>query len=525
MSRPLALALAAIVFVIELGVIGIVFKHGINFSCLNNWPVAACHGASGVLVIIYATVAAVSLFFILRPAPLRALLSDTGHSFKPFLLNLLGFAISMVPVAFLVEGSGTSSLLPAFAFWITGFAMLLAGIALFIAPFGHWIALLRSERLPLVAVIATGIAAPFLADLLRPIWQLETIASITFIAVTWIITTFGYDVIIDAVAKNIGNADFSINVAPACSGIEGIALVTVFVTLFLVLFREELRFPRALWLYPVGIAISSMLNVVRIAVLLMIGLEGNPDLAVGGFHSHAGWLMFTLVAVGIVLTARSVPALQKASSAAQRVSARQALPPLRLDENAARILPFAIFMFSALLANVFVSAPSAVYPLRALAMAAALAFFWQVYMTLPRRPTLISLGAGAAIGIMWIVVPYEVTDYTPAYGALTGAALVGWLIARGIGTIVLVPIIEELFFRDYLESRLKGIAGPIVAGLVTASLFAVLHDRWMEAFVAGVIFSLVMAHRRQVIDAIASHAVANAIVYAYALVTMQMHII
>lgn len=129
--------------------------------------------------------------------------------------------------------------------------------------------------------MAAGAAAPALAMKLQPIWQLDTIAGATFSAVRWLVGALGYDVIADPVRKHIGSGEFMISVAPVCSGIEGIALVTIFVTLYLWLFRSELRFPRALLLYPLGIAASACLNVVRIAALLILGIEGQPELAVG----------------------------------------------------------------------------------------------------------------------------------------------------------------------------------------------------------------------------------------------------
>jgi exosortase E/protease (VPEID-CTERM system) len=529
LSRRPALILAAILLVLELGLLGAVYKHMINFTCLANWPLWACSGASGVLVAVYALLAAITLYFILKPGTLGDLLDQAGQSLRPLIVNVVGFLVTMIPIGLLTEGSGTTMLWPTLGLWALGFSMLAAGLLLFVAPVGRWRALIAADGLPLGGVVLAGIAAPFLATLIRPIWNLDTIANATFQAVSFAVTSFGYEVDINVPDKIIGKGDFLISIAPVCSGIEGIALVTVFVTLYLALFRSELRFPLAFILYPAGILVSACLNIVRITVLLIFGLEGYPELAVGGFHSHAGWLMFTLVALGVVLAARSVPALQKAPVAATGmggdVTARAPLPPLRQDENASRIIPFAIFMFSAMLAQAFSQSPGVIYPLRALAMAAAVGFFWEVYKRLDWRPTGLSLAAGAAIGIMWIAIPYNPADTSPAHGGLTGALLVGWLIARGIGTILLVPIIEELFFRDYLESKLRKVGGPIVAGLITASLFALLHDRWAEAFVAGVVFSWIMAQRKNVVDAIAAHLVANAIVYGFALATMQMHII
>lgn len=529
MTRRVALAIAAGLLIAELALIGSIYKHSIAFNCLANWPSWACSGASGTLVSVYALCAALLLFVVLKPAAVTKLTESAGENLRPLGLNLLGFVVALVPASFLVEGSGTTLLWPTLGLWGLGFGAMIAGLVFFLAPLRRWRALLATDGLVLAGVALAGICAPFFALLIRPLWQLETIAAATFNAVVWTTEAFGYVLDVnDPVKKHLGSSDFAIAVAPQCSGIEGIALVTVFVTIFLALFRKELRFPRAFLLYPAGIAVSMFLNFVRITVLLIIGLEGNADLAVGGFHSHAGWMMFTLVALGVVLTARALPALQKApamAAAGAPVTAREPLPPIREDLNAARIIPFAVFMLSAILAQAFSQSPGVIYPLRALAMAGALFFFWPVLARIVWRPTMISLAAGAAIGIMWIAVPYNPGDTSPAHGGLTGLMLVGWLIARGIGTMLLVPIIEELFFRDYLESKLKGLGGPIIAALITAGLFALLHDRWIEALIAGLVFSWIMAQRKNVADAIAAHFAANAIVFAYALATMQMHII
>lgn len=66
--------------------------------------------------------------------------------------------------------------------------------------------------------------------------------------------------------------------------------MTIFVSLYLWLFRAELRFPHALLPYPLGITASACLNVVRIGALLVLGIKGQPDLAVGAFTAmRAGW--------------------------------------------------------------------------------------------------------------------------------------------------------------------------------------------------------------------------------------------
>ncbi len=527
-----ALILVVALLLVELIALGLLFKHGIDFKCRANWPTAACKAASTSMVGIYCTLGALVLLASLRPAPFRALIDQAGQTRWPLGLNLAGAALAVLPVVFLKDGSATQALIPTLICWALGLVAMLGGLALYLAPARRWQAFLSNQWQLLLPVIATGVMAPYLANLIRPLWQLETISNATFVAVTRIVEGLGYEVLTDPAQKIIGAGEFFIDIAPQCSGIEGIALVTLFVTLYLALFRRDLRFPRALLLYPIGILTSAAFNVLRIAVLLIIGLEGSPELAVGGFHSHAGWLMFTLIALGIVALAQTVPALQKAPTQAPAQGAAPAPAaaplPLRQDPVAAAILPFAVFMLSALLAQAFSQSPSLIYPGRVLFMAGVLLLFWPVYARLPWRADPVALGAGVIVGLAWVLIPVEPGDGAAPYGALTGLALVGWFIARGIGTVLLVPIIEELFFRSYLENRLRlgqGALWSVAAAVMTAALFAALHDRWVEAFLAGLVFSWVMRRRGNVTDAILSHAAANLVVFAVAWATGQVHII
>ena len=524
------LALAVLLLAAQLLVIGLVFKHGIDFRCLDNWPPQACRTASRSLASLYCVIAALGLFALLRPALFRDLLARAGHDARPLGLNMAGFALAMLPVLFMRQGQGAAMLVPAFAAWTAGMALVLGGIGGWLAPRALWMRFLARAGATLAVVMAAGAAAPLLATRLQPLWQLDGIASATFSAVRWLVGALGYEVTADPVARHIGSGDFMISVAPVCSGIEGIALVTIFVTLYLWLFRTELRFPRALLLYPLGIAASACLNVVRISALLILGIEGQPDLAVGGFHSHAGWVMFTAVALGIIALARRVAWFNRAPLA---VAAQTPLPPLRRDPVAARILPFAVFMLTAVVAPAISQNPAMFYPIRVILLAAAVALVWPALRGIAWRFSPLAWAVGAGIGALWVAIPVAPSDAAPPYGALTGGMVALWFVFRGIGTVILVPLVEELFFRDYLESRLRGAAPDapaplwrsILAMLVTAALFAALHDRWAEAFVAGLAFSLVLRRSGRIADAIAAHAMANLIVFAAAVATGNLAII
>ena len=98
----------------------------------------------------------------------------------------------------------------------------------------------------------------------------------------------------------IGARDFSVVIDASCSGYEGVALVLIFLGLFLWSFRDRLLFPRALLLIPLGVGLIWLLNAVRIAVLVAIGAHVSPAMALEGFHSQAGWVSFLLVTVGLM---------------------------------------------------------------------------------------------------------------------------------------------------------------------------------------------------------------------------------
>lgn len=536
-ARYRPLALAAALLAAQLLAIGLVFKHGIDFYCLDYWPAAACGTASRSLAGIYCAAAALGLFAVLRRGLFADLLSDPGRDPRPLMLNAAGFLLALVPVMFLREtDAARAAVLPAFACWTLGMAMMLAGIGLYLAPPARWARFLRGAGPALPVVLLAGALTPPLAMMLQPIWQLDAVADLTFRAVVAIISGLDYPVVADPATKILRGETFAISIAPVCSGIEGIALVTLFVSLYLWLFRAEIRFPHALLLYPLGIAASAALNVVRIAALMILGLEGQPELAVGGFHSHAGWVMFTLVALGIIAIARTIPWLHRdrggdrdGGAAGPRLAAP---PPLSRDPQAARILPFAVFMLTAVVVPAISQSPAVFYPARVLLLAAVVAMFWPIIRNLGWRVSPLALIVGAAVGIGWALIPVEPAQAAP-YGALAGGALVLWYVFRGIGTVILVPLVEELFFRDYLESRIRGAAPDrpapqwrvLLAAFVTAALFAALHDRWAEAFVAGLAFSWVARRSGRIADAVIAHAVANLIVFAFAVATGNLAII
>ncbi len=521
LSPRLALGAIFALLLVELAAIGFVHFHLDAFVCHQNWPPALCLAIGDTAIASFGAFGALTLYLMLYPDVTQPNQANRERlPIHPLAINALGVFLAIAPVFFLRDGSGIAAAVLTFILWAVATPMILAGALLTLAPLAHWRTALSAHGWGLLICALCGGALPFLALETRSLWAIDWIVEGTFFLVVESMKTLGYEILYDAPSKTIGAGEFFVIVEDACSGVEGMALVMLFVTLYLVLFRRDLRFPYVLLLYPIGILASAAFNVLRIVVLISIGLEGNPDLAVGGFHSYAGWLTFTLVALGAIALAERVPQFKRAAPPISSSTALSGptLPPLWRDPVAARILPFAVFMLSALIVSTFSTMPGTFYPMRMIAVAAILALFWPFYRALSWRVDSVAIAAGAFIGIYWVLIPVETAE-TPPYGALAGGALLLWYVFRGLGTIVFVPILEELFFRNYLESRLHlkpGLIWVAGAALVSASLFAALHDRWVEAFVAGLIFSAVARRRGNITDAILAHAVANAIVFAVA---------
>jgi CAAX prenyl protease-like protein len=95
-----------------------------------------------------------------------------------------------------------------------------------------------------------------------------------------------------------------------------------------------------------------------------------------------------------------------------------------------------------------------------------------------------------------------------------------WLVFRVIGSVVTVPIAEELAFRGYLIRKLVASDFEDVppgqftwlSFLVSSLLFGVLHNSWVAGTLAGAGFALALYQRGRIVDAIVAHMTSNALI-------------
>ena len=103
---------------------------------------------------------------------------------------------------------------------------------------------------------------------------------------------------------------------------------------------------------------------------------------------------------------------------------------------------------------------------------------------------------------------------------------IGFLAVRVFGSVVLVPILEELFWRGWL---MRWLINPKFANVplgtytpyafwVTALLFASEHGSyWDVGLLAGIIYNWWLIRTRNLADCILAHAVTNGCLAAYVL--------
>jgi exosortase E/protease (VPEID-CTERM system) len=314
----------------------------------------------------------------------------------------------------------------------------------------------------------------------------------------------------------IDTGRFAVQVSSVCSGLEGMGLMLAFCAAWLVLFRREYRFPRALLLIPAGLALIFVLNVLRIATLILIGHSGWPDIAVYGFHSQAGWIAFNAAAGLLALASRRSRFL---SRAAQRDASRQTENP-----TAAFLVPFLAILAAGMLARSVSAGFETLYVLRPVAAAVALYCYWPSLAGLDWRVTWRGPATGLAAFVVWAVGAHYLTEsnpFPPALAAMAPAPRAAWIAIRIAASVLLVPVAEELAYRGFLMRRLVEVDFTAVRFqscrpwtlLVSSVAFGLGHgSMWLPGMVTGVLYGGLLIRTGRMGETVVAHATTNAAV-------------
>lgn len=393
--------------------------------------------------------------------------------------------------------------------------------ALTLLPIRLWIQFLHGNWLVLLAGLTVGILAWSAGLLLQRCWM--PLAEATLWTVHTLLRLIYADIVCQPDERLIGTSTFSVGIAPECSGYEGMGLLSVFVAAYLWLFRRDLRFPQALLLWPAGVAVLWLTNSLRIAVLIGIGTAGWPDIALGGFHSQAGWLAFNTVALGLAILARRLRFF--ATEPVQTGSSAEIHPAT------AYLAPFLAILATTMLTGAFTTGFDLLYPLRVGAAGFVLWWCRRAYTELRWSWSWQSFALGLVVFVLWIaLVPSGNGEPSPlrdGLARLSPAWAAFWLIFRIAGATLTVPLAEELAFRGYLLRRLQSPDWDRLPPghfswmslLFSSLLFGVMHGSWLAGTLAGLAYAVAVYRRGNLLDAVLAHATTNALLAGYVLAT------
>jgi len=196
-----------------------------------------------------------------------------------------------------------------------------------------------------------------------------------------------------------------------------------------------------------------------------------------------------------------------------------------------RVLPFAIYMafiaIADLLTRIGMNADSLrwLYPVKIALVSVCLVVFWKQYDELRSWQmnwrTVFTAGL-AGLLVLWLWVHLDASWMSVGKSAGfdprdDGQLRLPLVIVRLIGGALVVPIMEELFWRSFL---MRWIVAPgfeavppahinLQGFVVTVILFGVEHNLWLAGMVAGAIYSLLYMRSGKLWSPIMAHAVTN----------------
>ncbi len=466
-------------------------------------------GASALRPLTLLPVVLVIAFVVLRPQRAAALPPSSGlrlHWLFVHAAALVTFVMTSDRLATIER----EAVAPVAGIWFLSGALLVATLVLAAFSLETLRAFVARERAVFGLAAIVGCAAFATALLFEDAWPY--LAGVTLQASGALLGVFYPGAYVEPASFVLGVGDFYVIVGEACSGGEGIGLIAMLCAAYLFVRRRVLSWPIAWVLLPAGVALAWVANVVRIVALTAVGVSWSPEIALAGFHSKAGWLLACVI--GLLLTRVAERSFTRDARDA-RYDPSDAAMPLFLG-------PLLLTLALQLVTGLFVVDLDTFYPHRFVVVAAVTG-----YAALKLRPRFSASVVPALAGVVVFGLWYALADRGDAaaiagrraeLAAFDGEAL--WIGARVLGSVIVVPVAEELAFRGYLLRRIVSEdflsvsyrAFAPIAWLVSSLAFGALHSSFVAGTIAGVIFAAVAAYRGRLGDAVVAHSVANALV-------------
>lgn len=212
-------------------------------------------------------------------------------------------------------------------------------------------------------------------------------------------------------------------------------------------------------------------------------------------------------------------------------------PPVGSHAALPYVLPFALYMaFLGVQSRFPAESLVWLYPLKALVVAAALVAFHRRYEELRPPFSPLALLTGALAIALWIALDPFYPGLSRVMGgaaqapfdpsAITDATQrLAFLVFRVAGAVIVVPLMEELFWRGFLIRWLVkddfrqvpvGTFTPLSFG-ATVVLFGVEHEQWLAGMLCGALYNGLLYRTKNLTDCVVAHATSNALLAAWVL--------
>jgi CAAX prenyl protease-like protein len=214
----------------------------------------------------------------------------------------------------------------------------------------------------------------------------------------------------------------------------------------------------------------------------------------------------------------------------------------RRRATAAYVAPFLAFVGIMAVERMIPLPSQWLYPVRFLIVSSLIAALSWPYLSFRPSAPLASIAIGIAVFVVW-VAPDLLFGYRHTWlfdNFLTGSAAsslvphlktnIGFIVLRSVSSAVMIPILEELFWRGWMMRWLihhDFLSVPLgkyvpAAFWIVALLFASEHGPyWEVGLVAGIVYNWWIIRTRNLADCMLAHGVTNAALSAYVLVTGQ----
>jgi exosortase E/protease (VPEID-CTERM system) len=462
-----------------------------------------------------------------RPGGLRGFgVSSSDSPIRPawFAVHIVSIVLlGGLSFAIYTNAVGVPYPLLAVAWFLCG-ATATAALFAALAPFPVWGRAARNHRAALLYAIAPAIATIIAIDVSQSLWK--PAAKVTFDLVAISLKPFLPVLAADPASLTLDTGRFGVVIAAPCSGLEGVGLMLIFCSAWLWFFRREYRFPRALVVVPAALALTFLLNTVRIAALVLIGDAGYPNVAIVGFHSQAGWIAFNAVAFAVAIVSRR-------SSWLRRPARGKDEGIVANNPTASYLVPLMAILAAGMISHALSAGFEFLYPLRLIAGAFALWIYRRSYHQLAWSFGWRAVAAGSLIFVLWLSfdrffnTPHPMPD---SLRQLSGVARGSWIVCRTMAAIITVPICEELAYRGYLMRRFVSRDFDTLAfrdvpwfALTAASIvFGISYGGLLvPGMIAGAAYGILAIRTNKLGEAIAAHATTNTLVAAAVLIFDQ----